>query len=151
MKPIMYLIFFIALASAGISAPAKGARTNLLPPQLSGSEDGTPDRYYSKVKDIPKPVMNAFRKAMGGHEPKMADSGGAWNKTDVVDDPSLPFCRLIWAAEIKGCCVIHYETGGVRYSTRYMIAAPDERGEKWVVLWAASGSTGGRKGRIMHP
>jgi hypothetical protein len=141
MNYLKHLLIFITLASTMIGTLAKGATTtNLIPSVLSGLQDSKPDTYYSKVKDIPTPIMDAFQKAMGVRELRMADSGGAWNMTDMVDDPSLPFCRLIWAAEIKGCCVIHYETGGVRYGTQYMIAAPDEIGERWVVLWAASGS-----------
>jgi hypothetical protein len=94
----------ITLASTMIGTLAKGATTNLIPRVLSGLQDSKPDTYYSKVKDIPTLIMDAFQKAMGVRELRMADSGGAWNMTDVVDDPSLPFCRLIWVAEIKGCC-----------------------------------------------
>ena len=140
MRTFKYLFILIGLAFTAISRVFEAASPHAFPAQLSGLEDAKPDKYYNKVKDIPTPVMDAFRKALGGQELRMADSDGAWNKTDVVDDPSLPFRRLIWAAQIKGRYVIHYEMGGVRYNTRYMIATPDEGGEKWVVLWAASGS-----------
>jgi hypothetical protein len=66
----------------------------------------------------------------------MADYRGAWNKTDYVQDASLPFRRLIWAVTIKDYYIIHYEKGGFGYSTHYLVAAPDRNTKKWKVLWA---------------
>jgi hypothetical protein len=133
-------MILITYAAIVISTPANGATTSPLPPPLSGLGDANPDHYYNRVKDIPTHIIEAIQEAIGTRELRMADSGCAWNKTDVVDDPSLPFSRLIWAAELNGCCVIHYETGGVRYGTHYVIAARISGGDKWVVVWAASGS-----------
>jgi hypothetical protein len=79
---------------------------------LTEIEGVKPDQYIKKVKDIPMPVKKAFGQAMGAKQFDMADTGGAWNKTDVVTNPSLLFRRLIWAVETTGYYVIHYEMGG---------------------------------------
>jgi len=135
MKNIVTILLFIipALSSFGGTTSASD-----LPAVLTEIEGARPNKYLNKVKDIPIPVKKAFAQAMFGKEFKMADRGGAWNKTDVVTNPSLPFRRLIWAAEIKGYYVIHYEWGGYAYSTHYLIAARDREKDKWSVVWSAA-------------
>ena len=134
MKNILTIAILIILA---LSSLGGGTSAIDLPTVLTEIEGTKPDKYFKKLKDIPIPVKRAFGQAMHTKELDMADSGGAWNMTDVVTNPSLPFRRLIWAVETKGYYVIHYERGGRGYSTHYLIAGPDRDKDKWSVLWSA--------------
>ena len=135
MKNTLTIMALMILAVSSLTAATSPGD---LPAALSGIEGAKPEKYFKKIKDIPNPVKEAFGKAMPNKEFNMADSGGAWNKTDIVTNPSLPFRRLIWAVEIKGYYVIHYEMGGRGYSTHYLIAASDGEKEKWFVFWSAA-------------
>lgn len=48
--------------------------------------------------------------------PPIADVGAPFNKTDAVDDPNLPFRRLIRAGHRGEDWFLWYERGGVGYS-----------------------------------
>jgi hypothetical protein len=135
MKNMLTMAILIILALSSLSGATSASD---LPAVLTEIEGAKPNKYFKKVKDIPIPVKQAFGQTMQSKEFDMADRGGAWNKTDVVTNPSLPFRRLIWAVEIKGYYVIHYEMGGIGYSTHYLIAALDRGKDKWSVLWSAA-------------
>ena len=135
MKNIFTAAVLIILALSSLGGANSGSD---LPAVLSEIEGARPDKYFKKITDIPIPIKKAFGEAMSNKQFNMADSGGAWNKTDVVTNSSLPFRRLIWAVKIKRYYIIHYEMGGRGYSTHYLIAASAGGKDNWSVLWSAA-------------
>lgn len=60
--------------------------------------------------------------------PPIAEIGAPFNKTDAVDDPTLPFRRLIRAGHRGSDWFLWYEHGGVGYFWQAVVArvAPGE-------------------------
>ncbi|WP_260861094.1 hypothetical protein [Mycobacterium simulans] len=54
--------------------------------------------------------------------PPIADSGAPFNKTDSVDDPNLPFRRLIRAGSRGTDWFVWYERGGIGYFWQAVVA-----------------------------
>lgn len=54
--------------------------------------------------------------------PPIADIGAPFNKTDSVDDPTLPFRRLIRAGNRGADWFVWYEHGGVGYFWQAVVA-----------------------------
>jgi hypothetical protein len=50
--------------------------------------------------------------------PKIANPGQAFEMTDVITDPSLPFIRLIFAGYSSKYFFIYYEQGGRGYNCK---------------------------------
>jgi hypothetical protein len=141
MKSRKYLSIIAAIFVAATACFVHAAAQTLFPVYLSGLEKARPDKYYRNVKKIPQPVLNAFGKAMGRQNTpdfEMADRDGKWNETDFTTDESLPFRRLIWAVEVNGRYVIHYEMGGFGWCGHFLIAAPDRKKGTWAVVWSAT-------------
>ena len=98
-------------------------------------KDAKPQKYIKKVKEIPPPVLEAVRDSIHEKEFQIADNEAEWNSSTYPSP--LPFRRLIWAVQVKGCYVIHYEMGGSTVNTHYLVVGPGEDGKKWKVLWSA--------------
>jgi hypothetical protein len=94
-------------------------------------------KYLTKVSEIPEAVIEVMKTAMHSDKLKMADKNGKWNVTDVVTDPDLPFRRLIWAVETQKHFVVHYELGGLGYSTHFLVISPPDTNGKRKLEWAA--------------
>ena len=94
-------------------------------------------KYLTKISQIPKSVIEVMTNAMHMGQLRMADKGGKWNDTDVVLEPDLPFRRLIWAVETQKHFVIHYELGGIGYSTHFLVISPPDTNGKRKLEWAA--------------
>ena len=67
----------------------------------------------------------------------MADNGGNWERYDVVYDDTLPFRRLIWAVEVQQHYVLHFEQGGMAYSTHFLVISPADSKGRRTLEWAA--------------
>jgi hypothetical protein len=93
--------------------------------------------YVTKVSDIPDSVIEVMKTATGYDKLKMANKGGKWNMSDAVLDPDLPFRRLIWAVEAQKHFVVHYEHGGIGYSTHFLVISPPGDDGKRKLEWAA--------------
>lgn len=128
----------LVLAATSMVVDISFASPCTLPSKLLSLICEKPKGYYYEVKDIPQPVLSALSRITKAREFRIADRGGAWNKTDIVSDRGLPFRRLIWVAHVIGFYVLHYEMGGSGYSTHFLIVGSNEINEEWSVLWAAS-------------
>ncbi len=134
MRNIITIAFLVVLTVTSLFCTASAKDTPAVFAEIEGAK---PDKYIKRVKDIPLPVRKVLAQEMHIKRFNMADSGGAWNATDSVSDSSLPFSRLIWAVEIRGYYIIHYETGGLIYGTHFLIGAVDDKMEEGSVLWTA--------------
>lgn len=94
-------------------------------------------KYLTKVSEIPKSVVEVMTNTMHMGQLKMADKDGEWNVTDAVTNPNLPFRRLIWAVETQKHFVVHYELGGIGYSTHFLVISPPDENGKRKLEWAA--------------
>jgi hypothetical protein len=63
----------------------------------------------------------------------MANPGGSWEQTDVVEDKNLPSQCLIFAGRSDSLWFVYYEQGGFGYSTNLIIFKPIPRG--FQTLW----------------
>lgn len=64
----------------------------------------------------------------------MANPGGRYNATDVVDDARLPFRRLLFGGRSDSLWFIYYEQGGIGYSRNLVIFR--YKGLTVLTLWA---------------
>ena len=70
---------------------------------------------------------------------KDAETGGNWNATDSISDPTLPAKRLIWAAVGGDYYVVHYERGGIAHTYHILIAKLANDKGKPKLVWQAMG------------
>ncbi len=91
---------------------------------------GGQNRFSSDVSEIPKPILDKME-AIAGEPIALANSGGDFNSSDAIEDETLPFRRLIFAAwsKEKDEWLIYYEKGGRSHSTFLTYATLDESGE----------------------
>lgn len=80
--------------------------------------------------------INVIRQ-MGRKPYRLAEPGADWNETDVIR-PGLASLRLVWAKRLDQYLFIHFEEGGIGYSTWVMLVElkPDGSAN---VLWRAYG------------
>lgn len=71
------------------------------------------------VRNLPAPVLRVFTE-QGGPRLLMANPGKNFRVGDVVDDPTVPSKRLIFAGISSDRCFVHYEQGGIGHS--YIVA-----------------------------
>jgi hypothetical protein len=71
------------------------------------------------VRNLPTPVLRALTE-QGESRPLMANPGKDFRVGDVVDDPTVPSKRLIFAGISSDKCFVHYEQGGIGHS--YVVA-----------------------------
>jgi hypothetical protein len=78
---------------------------------------------YRTVRRIPKAVKETMA-AQGpmsvadqGHRPvfRMADPGQAYQAGDAIQNPRLPWARLIFTAVSRNYCLMSYESGGIAH------------------------------------
>ncbi len=67
----------------------------------------TPVQEVHSLSQLPQELLNLL--------PPIADIGATFNKTDSVDDPTLPFRRLIRAGHRGTDWFVWYEHGGIGY------------------------------------
>lgn len=72
---------------------------------------------YTTLDSIPAPIFNAIPTTSSEAVTVMADPGEDYNETDTVENPNLPFSRLIFAGQSDQIWFIYSEEGGVgRYN-----------------------------------
>jgi hypothetical protein len=74
----------------------------------------TPVREVQSLSQLPPELVKLF--------PPIADVGAPFNATDSVNDPSLPFRRLIRAGNRDADWFVWYEHGGAGYSWQAVVA-----------------------------
>ncbi|WP_241010626.1 hypothetical protein [Mycobacterium camsae] len=70
--------------------------------------------------------------------PPVADIGAPFNKTDAVDDPNLPFRRLIRAGNRGNDWFVWYEHGGIGYFWQAVVARVTPGGRPTVLADAGT-------------
>ena len=74
----------------------------------------TPVQEVTGVTQLPAALKNTL--------PPIADIGAPFNSTDAVNDPSLPFRRLIRAGHRGDDWFVWYEHGGLAYFWQAVVA-----------------------------
>jgi hypothetical protein len=69
-------------------------------------------QIISDVNHLPPSVLKFFQEPGGGRL-LIANPGGKFNATDVINDASIPRRRLIFAGLSTDICFVHYEEGGI--------------------------------------
>ena len=94
------------------------------------------------MRKIPRAVTAACTSFTAGYVFDLAEPGEPFQVTDVVDAHSkpLPSRRLIWAAQLPGRYLVHYERGG--YAHSFFVLLIESPGEKHAhperVIWGAA-------------
>jgi hypothetical protein len=112
-------------ATAGSSAPAA---------EVSSILESGRFRDLHSAKEVPVDVL---KKCFPNGAP--ADPGKPWNPTDVVQDASLPFSRVVWLATDGARWLFAWEHGGIAFSTGFMMVAKTE-GALPTVVWDVGGA-----------
>jgi hypothetical protein len=74
----------------------------------------TPVREVHSISELPPALLRLL--------PPVADVGAPFNSTDSVNDPTLPFRRLIRAGNRDADWFVWYEHGGVGYFWQAVVA-----------------------------
>ncbi len=92
------------------------------------------------MRDLPRSIISACASISAERTFRLAEPGQRFQVTDVIGpgDENLPRRRLIWAAEIPGYYVVHYESGGIAHLYHVLLVAFDPSREMARVTWAAS-------------
>jgi hypothetical protein len=124
---------------AAMTAPSRGALAQsytLHPPAIVLERLDTLKRV-DRVTELPAMIRNGtFEGAT--RDWALADTGAAWNATDVVTDATLPYRRLLFGACTDALCVVHYERGGIGKSAH--VAAFEQQRDRWKMIWHAYGT-----------
>ncbi|GLE54671.1 hypothetical protein [Mycobacterium montefiorense] len=96
------------LALAVMTATPAGAMPNTQCPLA------TPVREVRSISELPPELVKLL--------PPIADIGAPFNTTDSVNDPTLPFRRLIRAGNRDADWFVWYEHGGVGYFWQAVVA-----------------------------
>jgi hypothetical protein len=88
----------------------------------------TPVQEVQSVTQLPPELLKLL--------PPIADVGAPFNATDSVNDPTLPFRRMIRAGHRDSDWFLWYEHGGVGYSWQAVVArvVPGDHAGKVTVL-----------------
>jgi hypothetical protein len=65
---------------------------------------------------------------------RMADPGELFNETDVAEDPSLPYQRVIFAGVSSNASFIYYQTGELEQASRLIVLK--KVGSKYSYDWS---------------
>ncbi|MGO9511727.1 MAG: hypothetical protein ACLPXZ_31975 [Mycobacterium sp.] len=90
----------------------------------------TPVQEVSSVTQLPPELLKLL--------PPIADVGAPFNATDSVNDPTLPFRRMIRAGHRGNDWFLWYEHGGVGYSWQAVVARVVPGGEPKVLANAGT-------------
>ena len=81
-------------------------------------------------------LPSAMRSIIADENGRIADPGQEWQEGCVIKDPTLPFQRLLWAAEYHGLYFLHYESGTYTHSSYVAIARIDKSSGASQIEWA---------------
>jgi len=70
---------------------------------------------------------------------RLAERGGRWESTDLIEDSTLPTHRLVWAVKHEDYYVVHYERGGRGHSFHLVVAKLSVGETKPGLVWHAVG------------
>jgi len=87
---------------------------------------------------LPKTLRNAFAKITNTPDFALANPSEKYQVTDVIDDPKLPWRRMVIAGNCDGNWFVHYEQGGIGHSYALVLFRPDSKGEMEFV-WGGRG------------
>lgn len=90
----------------------------------------TPVREVQSLSQLPTELTELL--------PPISDIGAPFNKTDSVDDPNLPFRRLIRAGSRGDDWFVWYEHGGVGYFWQAVVARVPSNGPATVLANAGT-------------
>ncbi|WP_253867147.1 hypothetical protein [Mycobacterium asiaticum] len=121
--PIIYLITCALVLSLLTAIPAAA-----LPDTNCTLK--TPVREVQNLSQLPTELSKLL--------PAIADIGAPFNKTDSVDDPDLPFRRLIRAGSHGDDWFVWYEHGGVGYFWQAVVARAPSNGPAIVLADAGT-------------
>jgi hypothetical protein len=126
----LYLLFAMAIPSVCCADVTK------LP-----AEDRKVLQDSSRFHDVhsTKDLSPAFVALCVDDKGRLADPGQNWNATDAITDPTLPWKRLVWAAEGSDYYVVHYERGGIDHSFHILVAKLAKNDAKPKIIWSAVG------------
>src|ERR1700730_15666878 len=95
------------------------------------------------VDRLPDALKTAFSHLSGMDDFEMANPGEKFQLGDVIDEPGLPWRRLLFAGISKDKYFIHYEKGGRAHSYHVAVfAIGPER--KVMFLWGGPGFPGAK-------
>jgi hypothetical protein len=117
-----------------------GKVTRLDPGERKNIEHPATVTMRRSLRDLPRPVISACALISADRHFRLAEPGRPFQVTDALGpgDEDLPRRRLIWAAEVPGYYVVHYESGGIAHSYHLLLVAIDESRKKARVTWAAA-------------
>jgi hypothetical protein len=90
----------------------------------------TPVREVHSISELPPALLKLL--------PPIADVGAPFNNTDSVNDPTLPFRRLIGAGNRDTDWFVWYEHGGAGYFWQAVVARVVPGGEPTVLADAGT-------------
>jgi hypothetical protein len=88
--------------------------------------------------EFPDRLKAAFTKLTKQDKFSLANAGEDYQATDFVEDPKLPFRRLVLAMKCEKFWFIHYEKGGRSHSYALVLFRDGLSGEPSVV-WSGTG------------
>ena len=119
-------------------AGAAGVSAAMMLAAPAGAVPDTNCRLLTPVTDVSSlaQLPAALKKLVG----PIAEIGAPFNSTDAVDDPSLPFRRLIRAGHRDNDWFVWYEHGGITYFWQAVVAHVGDDGT--VIPVANAGTIG---------
>ena len=91
------------------------------------------------TQTMPAQIKHAFAEITGEQRFALANPGEKYQVTDVIDEPGLPFRRLIFAGVNGKKWLIHYEHGGIGHSTAVLLLELNAE-NKVRFVWGGAGS-----------
>lgn len=83
-------------------------------PKLAPCEFGQPAQQTLLLEALPKEIQSELSRFFGPAG-GLVDANGAFNRTDVIDDPKVPQRRFVRAYFVQNTWLIWYEHGGFGY------------------------------------
>ena len=106
-------------------------------------------RIVSSTSNLPAPIKLAFATVTGEKQFLLANPGAKYQVTDVVDEPELPFRRLVFAGVSGGQWFIHYERGGYGHSYSILVFRVQDNG-RVAFVWGGAGDRANDLGDLRH-
>jgi hypothetical protein len=106
-------------------------------------------RIVSSTASLPASIKQAFATVTGQKQFLLADPGAKYQVTDVVDEPGLPFRRLVFAGVSGDQWFIHYEHGGIGHSYSILVFRI-QPGGRAAFVWGGAGDRANDLGDLRH-
>jgi hypothetical protein len=134
------LLFAMVSAVSG----AQSAHRPPLPTLSSAEKTHILDGQFSIERDVdrlPKELKVEFARLAGEKVFEMANPGKAYQSTDVIMHPRLPWRRLLFAGISDDKIFVLYEKGGFAHTYHLAVFHLDPK-KKIALLWLGSGTRG---------